>query len=162
MTTHDLKTHPQFFEPVFSGQKLFELRRNDRDFKEGDWLKLREWAPADIVKAKPAGYTARTTMRKIAYVLKGGSTAGLVGLGETIPLLGDWVILGLEAPLTALGCQHNGREMYLATTDRKLAEECAEFLVNQNAFVEREASKFKIQRERKLERERKARLEGGD
>lgn len=45
MTTHELKTWPAHFANVWLGVKTFELRRNDRDFREGDRLHLREWSP---------------------------------------------------------------------------------------------------------------------
>lgn len=44
--THDLKIHPQYFKDVNLGIKKFELRLNDRNFKERDILNLREWNPA--------------------------------------------------------------------------------------------------------------------
>ena len=47
MTRHELKTWPKYFAAVRSGQKRFEIRRNDRDFKVGDILVLREFDPED-------------------------------------------------------------------------------------------------------------------
>lgn len=43
MKVHTLKTTTGFFNAVDSGRKPFEVRRNDRDFKVGDLLVLREW-----------------------------------------------------------------------------------------------------------------------
>ena len=45
MTVHELKIWPEFFEPVASGVKTFEVRRDDRGFAVGDRLRLREWEP---------------------------------------------------------------------------------------------------------------------
>jgi hypothetical protein len=59
---HVLKTWPEYFEAVYDGSKTFELRANDRDFKVGDTLVLREWDP----KAKK--YTGRRLERVISYV----------------------------------------------------------------------------------------------
>jgi len=41
--THELKTWPMYFQMVRKHQKLFEVRKNDRGFKTGDTLNLREW-----------------------------------------------------------------------------------------------------------------------
>lgn len=40
---HELKILPDFFEAVTSGRKQFEIRKNDRDYRVGDQLILREW-----------------------------------------------------------------------------------------------------------------------
>lgn len=42
-TTHRLKTAPEPFSDVWSGAKLAEFRRNDRDFRAGDLLELLEY-----------------------------------------------------------------------------------------------------------------------
>lgn len=47
MKTHELKILPQYFKAVQNGSKTFELRKNDRRFKVGDTLILREWHPSD-------------------------------------------------------------------------------------------------------------------
>lgn len=41
--THELKIWPQYFQPVLNGCMKFQLRRNDRNFKVGDELLLKEW-----------------------------------------------------------------------------------------------------------------------
>ncbi len=40
---HRLKTSPIYFQQIKAGSKTFECRKNDRDFKEGDFLLLKEW-----------------------------------------------------------------------------------------------------------------------
>jgi hypothetical protein len=60
---HELKTWPQFFEAILDGRKNFEFRRNDRDFRVGDLLDLKEWDPA--TKA----YTGRACEVRITYIL---------------------------------------------------------------------------------------------
>ena len=45
MKTHMLKSWPEYFRASVEGQKDFEVRKNDRDFEEGDRLTLLEWSP---------------------------------------------------------------------------------------------------------------------
>ena len=40
---HELKILPQFFADVISGEKSFEIRKNDRPFHKGDLLALNEF-----------------------------------------------------------------------------------------------------------------------
>lgn len=61
---HTLKTLPQFFELIASGKKRFELRRNDRDYLEGDVLDLMEFDP------KIGGYTGRRLRVQVTYILR--------------------------------------------------------------------------------------------
>jgi len=42
---HYLKSWPQFFKDIRAGLRTHELRRNDRNFKVGDWMKLQEFDP---------------------------------------------------------------------------------------------------------------------
>jgi hypothetical protein len=87
---HELKCWPEFFEPIFVGLKKFDLRKNDRDFKVGDIVLLREFKYTG-----PVGrYTGRVLRQRISYMLEGigGSDTGVVA-----PLRGlerGFVILG--------------------------------------------------------------------
>ena len=45
--THELKCWPNEFNAVLRGQKKFEFRKNDRDFRAGEYLLLREWEPTE-------------------------------------------------------------------------------------------------------------------
>lgn len=60
MKTHVLKIKPEHFYPVYAGRKTAELRFNDRDFKSGDLLKLREFFNGD--------YTGSYVWRRITHV----------------------------------------------------------------------------------------------
>lgn len=42
---HALKILPKHFKDIKDGVKTFEIRKNDRDFVEGDVLALNEWTP---------------------------------------------------------------------------------------------------------------------
>lgn len=59
---HDLKCYPNYFEALKDGSKTFECRYNDRDFKVGDELLLREYDPKQ-------GYTTRCIVMTVTYVL---------------------------------------------------------------------------------------------
>lgn len=76
---HDLKCYPDYFEALNNGSKTFECRYNDRDFKVGDELLLREYDSKQ-------GYTARCIVMTVTYVLSEfiGLKDGYVILGVTI------------------------------------------------------------------------------
>ena len=63
MTTHALKTHPEHFAAIISGDKTFEVRYNDRAFAVGDILCLLEWQPL------PGGFTGRAAVRRVTHLL---------------------------------------------------------------------------------------------
>lgn len=60
---HELKIWPEYFEAVKSGKKTFEIRKNDRNFKEGDILVLKEFVPTE------GEYTGRSIEVVVTYVL---------------------------------------------------------------------------------------------
>lgn len=64
---HDLKTWPEYFNDIISGKKKFELRENDRNFKVGDILNLREFDP------KSYKYTGLSKSAEVIYILEGGN-----------------------------------------------------------------------------------------
>ena len=81
---HELKCWPEFFLPLKDRTKEFELRKNDRDYKVGDYLLLREFDPGF-----DDGYTGRKTYRQVQFVLSvdrapDGLKDGYVILGLTI------------------------------------------------------------------------------
>lgn len=73
---HELKIYPKYFEAILNGSKQFEIRKNDRKFRVGDNIFLREW---DNIK-----YSGRTIFAEITYVFDDkfiGLTEGYVALG---------------------------------------------------------------------------------
>lgn len=40
---HELKIMPRFYRQIVNKTKTFEIRKNDRDFKIGDTIRLREY-----------------------------------------------------------------------------------------------------------------------
>lgn len=63
---HELKCWPEYFRKILSGHKTFEIRKDDRNFQEGDELLLREWHPIG------QGYSGREVVRSVAYIIRGG------------------------------------------------------------------------------------------
>jgi hypothetical protein len=74
---HELKTWPTAFQAIWDGTKPFELRRNDRGFRVGDSLHLREWDTQDIGAPFGGVYTGRSLVARITYVLTDGYFPGL-------------------------------------------------------------------------------------
>jgi hypothetical protein len=81
---HELKCWPEFFTPLLTGAKTFELRKNDRGFQVGDVLWLREWDAGD--PGQGFGYTGREMRRRVTYIL--------IGMG----IEREYACLGLSQP----------------------------------------------------------------
>lgn len=80
---HELKTDPEPFDAVASGQKTFEVRRNDRDFQVGDTLRLcrTRYTGLEMQTGALLEYTGQTVIRTVTHVLRGpayGIAAGFV------------------------------------------------------------------------------------
>lgn len=58
---HKLKILPQYFEDKLQGMKKWEVRKNDRPYKDGDTLQLEEWS-------EETGYTGRTLQEYIKKI----------------------------------------------------------------------------------------------
>lgn len=86
---HELKTHPEPFDAVWSGIKRFEIRKNDRDFKVGDILALREWHP------QTEKYSGRHIVSTVQYMTNGGEW----GIPESLCVLGLGALV-LNSPAT--------------------------------------------------------------
>lgn len=71
--THELKILPEYFEAVTSGRKRFEIRKNDRDYKVGDLLYLREWNADE--------FTGNSYKAEVTYITDYAQKDGYVVLG---------------------------------------------------------------------------------
>jgi hypothetical protein len=58
---HALKIEPIYFKEIAEGIKSFEVRKNDRPYRKGDYVALNEW--------ENECYTGRCTLHKIVYIL---------------------------------------------------------------------------------------------
>jgi hypothetical protein len=67
---HELKCWPDFYMRIVSGEKTFEIRKDDRGYRAGDRLWLREWNHGR------KEYTGRSCVVTVPYLL-GGQWPGL-------------------------------------------------------------------------------------
>jgi hypothetical protein len=74
---HHLKIKPEFFVAVRDNKKTFEIRKNDRNFKVGDILNLREFV---------GEFTGRETFRKVMFITDYMQKENYVVLGMEIYL----------------------------------------------------------------------------
>lgn len=63
MIVHVLKTEAPYYEAVATEEKTFEVRFNDRNFKVGDYLLLRDFDAASKTLLH------RKLVRRVSYVL---------------------------------------------------------------------------------------------
>lgn len=94
MKIHELKILPSYFEAVKNGEKTFELRKDDRGFKVGDILVLKEFkhrvtdsTGPELVVEEEGGYTGREIRKRISYIYKGGSNWLGLGLRKGFSIL---------------------------------------------------------------------------
>jgi len=66
MKVHTLKTWPHSFGEMLEGKKPFEYRKDDRGFRVGDTLRLREFIP----QRRGGRFTGRTLYVKVTYIYK--------------------------------------------------------------------------------------------
>jgi len=76
------------FSHVYNGLKDFELRKNDRDYKESDTLLLQETQHTGVEMRNGCKlvYTGREIECEVHYILH----------GPIYGLLDGWVIMGIE------------------------------------------------------------------
>ena len=87
MTTHHIKLKEQFCDAVLSGEKPFEIRRNDRCYQKGDHIRFVpiknfsvEWFSSTI----PFDHPIKDKEYEITYIFS----------GWIIPR--DYVVLGIK------------------------------------------------------------------
>jgi hypothetical protein len=73
---HFVKCWPDAFRALEDGSKRFEFRKDDRDYKVGDLMRIAEWTPFeeyDYQRAVVKGeYTGKELLMEITYILRGG------------------------------------------------------------------------------------------
>lgn len=69
---HQLKTWPAAFAATWAGDKRYELRRDDRSFRVGDSLDLREWDPRTL------DYSGRRITAGVTCITRAGDFPGLL------------------------------------------------------------------------------------
>lgn len=85
---HTLKTDSEGFRAVYDGKKTHEIRFNDRDYKPGDQLALKEtkYTGEEMKAGKPLICTDAGILAKVTHVLHGP----IYGLAD------GWVILSIN------------------------------------------------------------------
>ena len=69
---HNLKTVNPHYYLLSTGEKTFEIRKNDRDFQVGDLLHLEEYIYVDPIRPSSGGkFTGTSMYRKITHILDG-------------------------------------------------------------------------------------------
>jgi hypothetical protein len=80
--THELKTDAAVFQAVREGKKTYEIRKNDRNFRVGDelWLKETRYTGEEMqdkplhndrIPGKPLEYTGRMIAVTVTHILQG-------------------------------------------------------------------------------------------
>lgn len=63
---HELKCVPEPFQIKWEGKKEWEFRKNDRDYRVGDFLLEREYDPQTNT------YSGREILEEVLWILEGG------------------------------------------------------------------------------------------
>ena len=73
MKIHELKTDPDSFDESWRGKKSWEIRLNDRDFRIGDSLVLREtnYTGEEMKAGKPLVYTGNRMLVEVSFIMAG-------------------------------------------------------------------------------------------
>lgn len=81
MTIHELKIKEEYYKEVLSGRKTFELRKNDRNYQEGDLIQFKkvQWLEptGDLRVPFREVLTFVKELYQITYILKDVPQYGL-------------------------------------------------------------------------------------
>lgn len=69
---HCVKCLPPYFAAIRSGEKTFDVRRDDRGYQRGDFIVLQEFDPSRIQTPMCGRYTGEEERREITWILTGG------------------------------------------------------------------------------------------
>lgn len=64
ITTHHVKSWPEFYKAIKLGLKTFDLRKNDRGYEPGHFIVFEEFRPG------VGEFTGQKTTRRIVYILR--------------------------------------------------------------------------------------------
>lgn len=99
---HQLKIAPEYFNAIVSEKKTFEIRKNDRDFKIGDRVILKEWVDEN--------YTHQSIQAEISYVTDYEQKEGYVVFG--LSNLHFYLITPVEKKNTKNANNHFNKKPY--------------------------------------------------
>ena len=109
MARHELKTDPIVFGQTWRDEKLYEIRYDDRAFKVGDSLLLRETkhSGVDMATGLSLEYTGREILVYCVSILRGG----IYGLER------GWVIMSIVVREYRFTPEYKKEERARAKTD---------------------------------------------
>ena len=81
---HQLKCASNYFADVVSGNKTFEIRKNDRNFHIGDYVALNELANNGVETGRSALFHVHYILDDPAYCKEGYVILGIEACGVTI------------------------------------------------------------------------------
>lgn len=112
MTEHAIKIKEVYFKAVLSGEKTFEIRKNDRDYQVGDII---HFVPVDdecgmIIPHDPNTY-------KITYIFHGGE----YGLEE------GYCVFGITPEAHDRGIREKVIDEFVRNTETKIREKILKY-----------------------------------
>lgn len=92
MMIHNLKSLPEYFRAVLEGTKTFEIRKNDRNFKEGDFVILQEWCE----RPETAYYLRNFREDEPKFEYSGGIVVAQITYVTNFEQKPDYVVFGIK------------------------------------------------------------------